>query len=180
MRTSLSSHLRVLAVAGFSLLALSAQGQEVKGSSTTTGAKMSASLVPVTQSMLDGAAKDDKNVLHPNGNYEQTRYYPGSQINAGNVKGLKPVFNFQTAVLESMETAPLVVNGVMFLTTSFNHVYAVDAATGTEFWHYKHKMGPITTFCCGPNNRGVAVVDGTLYMGTLDAKLVPLVARAAR
>ena len=56
-----------------------------------------------------------------------------------------------------METAPIVVNGVMFLTTSFNHVYAIDAVTGEEFWHYKHKMGPITTYCCGPNNRGVAI-----------------------
>ena len=178
MRNSLSSQVRVLAVAGLSFvalsLALSAQAQEVKGSSTTTGAKMSASLVPVTQAMLDGSPKDDKNYLHPNTNYDQTRYYPASQINTGNVKNLKPVFTFQTAVLESMETAPLVVNGVMFLTTSFNHVYAIDAATGTEFWHYKHKMGPITTFCCGPNNRGVAAYDGTLYMGTLDAKLVAL------
>ena len=56
-----------------------------------------------------------------------------------------------------METAPIVVDGVMYLTTSYNHVYALDAATGKEFWHYKHKMGPVTTFCCGPNNRGVAI-----------------------
>ncbi len=49
------------------------------------------------------------------------RYYPGAQINAGNVGKLKPAFVFQTAVLESMETAPIVVDGVMFLTTSFNH-----------------------------------------------------------
>jgi hypothetical protein len=49
---------------------------------------------------------------------------------------------FQTAVLESMETAPIVVDGVMFLTTSFNHVYAIDAVTGEEYWHYKHKLGP--------------------------------------
>jgi alcohol dehydrogenase (cytochrome c) len=66
---------------------------------------------------------------------------------------------------------------VMFLTTSFNHVYAVDAATGQEFWHYKHKMGAVTTYCCGPNNRGVAVSEGTLYMGTLDSKLVALNAK---
>jgi len=173
MRTPLCS----LLSAAVCSLALTAQAQEVKGSSTTTGAKMSAALAPVTQAMLDASAKDDKNHLHPNGNYEQTRYYPASQINTGNVKGLKPVFTFQTAVLESMETAPLVVNGVMFLTTSFNHVYAADAATGTEFWHYKHKMGPITTFCCGPNNRGVAAYEGIVYMGTLDAKLVALDAK---
>ncbi len=65
---------------------------------------------------------------------------------------------FQTEVIESMETAPIVVDGMMYITTSYNHVYAIDAATGKEFWHYKHKMGPVTTYCCGPNNRGVAII----------------------
>src|SRR5260221_9763035 len=156
------------------------QAQEVKGGATTTAAPMSPSLAPVTQAMLDASAGDGVNHLHPNSNYEQTRYYPAAQITAGNVDKLKPVFTFQTAVLEAMETAPLVVNGVMFLTTSFNHVYAVDAVTGREFWHYKHKMGPITTFCCGPNNRGVAAYEGMLYMGTLDAKLVALDAKTGK
>jgi PQQ-dependent dehydrogenase (methanol/ethanol family) len=176
MRTSLGN-LRVLAVVVCTFIVGGTQAQEVKGGSTTAGAKMSSSLVPVTQAMLDAAGKDGKNHLHSNSNYEQTRYYPAAQITSANVGRLKPVFTFQTAVLESMETAPLVVNGVMFLTTSFNHVYAIDAATGTEFWHYKHKMGPITTFCCGPNNRGVAAYEGMVYMGTLDAKLVALDAK---
>ena len=79
-----------------------------------------------------------------------------------------------------METAPIVVDGVMYITTSYNHVYAIDAATGKEFWHYKHKMGPVTTFCCGPNNRGVAVMGDMLYMGTLDAKLVALDAKTGK
>src|SRR5207248_1328394 len=153
---------------------------EVKGGTTTTGAPMSPSLVPVTQGMLDDAAGDGLNHLHPNSNYEQTRYYPATQIGVSNVDKLKTQFTFQTAVLESMETSPLVVNGVMFLTTSFNHVYAIDAVTGREFWHYKHKMGPITTFCCGPNNRGVAAYEGMLYMGTLDAKLVALDAKSGK
>jgi hypothetical protein len=130
--------------------------------------------------MLDAAAGDGLNHLHPNSNYEQTRYYPATQIGVGNVDKLKAVFTFQTAVLESMETSPLVVNGVMFLTTSFNHVYAIDATTGKEFWHYKHKMGAITTFCCGPNNRGVAAYEGMVYMGTLDAKLVALEAKTGK
>ena len=156
------------------------QAQEVKGGTTTAGAPMLPSLVPVTQAMLDGAAGDALNHLHPNSNYEQTRYYPATQIGVGNVDKLKVQFTFQTAVLESMETSPLVVNGVMFLTTSFNHVHAIDAVTGREFWHYKHKMGPITTFCCGPNNRGVAAYEGMLYMGTLDAKLVALDAKTGK
>ncbi len=133
--------------------------------------------INVTQQMLSGAGKQAQNWLHTNGDYGQARYYPGNQINAGNVKGLKPVFVFQTEVVESMETAPIVVDGVMYLTTSYNHVYALDAASGKEFWHYKHKMGPVTTFCCGPNNRGVAIAGGKLFMGTLDSKLVALDAK---
>ena len=112
--------------------------------------------------------------------YSNSRYHAADQINTGNVGKLAPAFIFQTEVRESMETSPIVINGVMFLTTSYNHVYAIDAVTGQEFWHYKHKMGPITTYCCGPNNRGVAVLDDTLYMGTLDAKLVALDAKTGK
>ena len=134
----------------------------------------------VSQSMLDGAAKDGNNWLLPNGSYEQTRYHPATQINTGNAAKLRPAFVVQTAMLESMETAPIVVNGVMFITTSYNHVYAVSATTGEQFWHYKHKIGPVSTYCCGPNNKGVAISDGKLYMGTLDAKIVALDAKSGK
>ncbi len=134
----------------------------------------------VSQSMLDNAGKDSKNWLLPNGSYEQTRFYPANQINTGNVSKLRPAFVVQTAVLESMETAPLVVNGVMFITTSYNHVYAVNATTGEQYWHYKHKIGPVSTYCCGPNNKGVAISEGKLFMGTLDAKIVALDAKSGK
>ena len=136
--------------------------------------------VNVSQDMLTKAGGQSTNWLHTNGSYDQARFYPGSQINAQTVKNLRPVFVVQTEVVESMETAPIVVDGVMYLTTSYNHVYAVDAVTGKEFWHYKHKMGPVTTFCCGPNNRGVAISGGKLFMGTLDAKLVALDAKTGK
>jgi len=150
---------------------------EIEGGSTTMSAPMSSKLTPVGQSMLDAAEGDKNGWLHSNMAYTNSRYHAADQINTSNVSKLAPAFIFQTEVRESMETSPIVINGVMFLTTSYNHVYAVDAVTGQEFWHYKHKMGPITTYCCGPNNRGVAVLDDTLYMGTLDAKLVALDAR---
>ena len=169
----------VAAAAGL-VISFCAGAQETGAGATTTAMQMSKSLAPVTQAMLDNAAGDPKNWIHSNGSYAQTRYYPGSQINTGNVGRLRPAFVFQTAVLESMETAPIVVDGVMFLTTSFNHVYAINAATGEEYWHYKHKMGPITTYCCGPNNRGVAIEGGRLFMGTLDAKLVALDAKTGK
>jgi alcohol dehydrogenase (cytochrome c) len=132
------------------------------------------SKIYVTQDQLSNAHKQADYWLHTNGNYAQTRFYPGKQINIANVKNLRPEFSFQTEVRESMQTAPIVVSGIMYMTTSFNHVYALDAVTGKEYWHYKHKMGPITTFCCGPNNRGVAIEGGKLFMGTLDSKLIAL------
>ena len=128
----------------------------------------------VSQDMLNRAGSDGNNFLHTNGNYDQTRYYPNKQINTSNVGKLRPAWIFQTEIVESLETSPIVVNGVMYVTTSFNHVYALDAATGRQIWHYKHKMGPVTTYCCGPNNRGVAISGDRVFMGTLDAKLVSL------
>ncbi len=128
----------------------------------------------VSQDMLSRAASDGNNFLHTNGNYDQTRFYPNKQINTSNVRKLRPAWIFQTEVVETMETTPIVVNGVMYVTTAFNHVYALDAATGQQIWHYKHKMGPVTTYCCGPNNRGVAISGDRVFMGTLDAKLVAL------
>jgi len=150
-------------------------GAETETSATTTTKEAPAPAV--TQDQLNGAAQDDKNFLHTNGNYDQTRYYPGKQIDTSNVGKLHPAWIFQTEVKESLETTPIVVDGVMYVTTSFNHVYAINAKTGEEYWHYKHKMGPVTTYCCGPNNRGVAIYKDKVYMATLDSKLVALDAK---
>ena len=156
-----------------------ALAQEVQGAGAVTGSPVPRN-VSVSQARLDGAARDANNFLHSNGSYAQTRYHAASQINKSNVGKLKPAFVFQTEVVESMETAPIVVDGIMYLTTSYNHIYAVDAKTGKEFWHYKHKQGPVTTYCCGPNNRGVAIMNDRVYMGTLDAKLLALDAKTGK
>ena len=137
-------------------------------------------MLMVSQDMLSRAGTDGNNFLHTNGNYEQTRFYPNKQINTKNVKNLVPAWIFQTEVVDSLETTPIVVNGVMYVTTSYNHVYALDAETGEQIWHYRQKLGPITVYCCGPNNRGVAVSGDKVFMGTLDAKLVALDAKTGR
>jgi len=152
------------------------QGQKGKGSGPSTISKS----IDVTQKQLTSAGAQTDNWLHTNGDYAQTRFYSGKQINASNVKKLRPEYMFQTEVRESMETAPIVVDGIMYMTTAFNHVYALDAVTGKEFWHYKHNMGAFTTFCCGPNNRGVAIEGGKVFMATLDAKILALDAKTGK
>ena len=155
-------------------LSTGALGQEVKVASKW------GDMQSVTQDLLNRAASDGNNFLHTNGDYFQNRYYPNRQINTTNVSKLRPAWIFQTEVKESLETSPIVINGVMYVTTSFNHVYALDARTGEEIWHFKHKMGPITVFCCGPNNRGVAVYGDMVYMATLDSKLLALDAKTGK
>jgi alcohol dehydrogenase (cytochrome c) len=155
--------------------AASAQ-QEVKNASGTTAA--TAAITPVSQQQLNNAAKDGSDFLATNGNYEQTRFYPNAQINRKNVGRLHPAWIFTTEVKESLETSPIIVKGVMYVTTSFSHVYALDAKTGQQIWHFKPKLGPVTTFCCGPNNRGVAVYDDKVYVATLDSKLYALDAKS--
>jgi len=175
---ALNKMLKTLAATGL-VVAGSAYAQE-----PIAGAGIKAIAMPnvgsVSQSMLNAAGKDAKNWLHPNGSYEQTRHAPAAQINTGNVAKLRPAFVFQTGIVESMETAPIVANGVMYVTTSYNHVYAINATTGEQYWHFKHKIGPVSTYCCGPNNKGVAIADGKLFMGTLDAKLVALDAKTGK
>jgi alcohol dehydrogenase (cytochrome c) len=149
--------------------------QEIEKGAASGGT--SAPATSVSQEQLSAAVKDEINFLHTNGNYAQTRYFPGKQIDKSNVAKLHPAWIFQTEVKESLETTPIVVKGVMYVTTSFSHVYAINAKTGEQYWHYKHKMGPITTYCCGPNNRGVAVYEDKVYLATLDAKLVALDAK---
>src|ERR1700688_2745264 len=97
-----------------------AQAQEVKNASTAMAA--TAAITPVSQQQLNNAHKDGTNFLHTNGNYEQTRFYPNAQINRGNVSHLHPAWIFSTEVKESLETSPIIVNGVMYVTTSYRHV----------------------------------------------------------
>jgi len=162
----------ILSIAGASL---AWAGAETEAMATTK--VQDAPAQSVSQDQLNDAAGDTNNFLHTNGNYDQTRYFPGKQIDTSNVGKLHPAWIFQTEVKESQETTPIIVDGVMYVTTSFDHVYALNAKTGEEYWHYKHKMGPVTTYCCGPNNRGVAVYKDKVYLATLDSQLVALDAK---
>jgi PQQ-dependent dehydrogenase (methanol/ethanol family) len=164
-------------IAGALALAVAVATTGTASSQEVKAAVKYGDMTTVTQDLLNRAESDGNNFLLTNGDYWQRRYYPNTQINTANVARLHPAWIFQTEVKESLETSPLVVNGVMYVTTSFSHVYALNARTGEEIWHYKHKLGPVTTFCCGPNNRGVADYGDMVYLATLDSKLVALDAK---
>jgi alcohol dehydrogenase (cytochrome c) len=111
--------------------------------------------------------------------FSNQRFSPLTQINTGNVGQLAPAWVYHTGIVSGFETSPVVVGGVMYISTPLNHVVALDAATGAKKWEYTHDYRT-TTDCCGPINRGVTVYGGRVYMGTVDARLVALDAATGR
>ena len=131
----------------------------------------------LTQDRLTAAATSRTEFLMTHGNYAQTRFHLADRINRKTAKDLKLSWSFEMDVTESIQTAPIVYDGVMYVTSSFNHLFALDAKTGRELWRYEHVMAPAVSLCCGPNNRGVEALDGLVYMGTLGSRVVALNAR---
>ena len=106
--------------------------------------------------------------------YSSQRFSPATQINTQNVKNLAQVWAYKSGVSASFQTTPIVQNGVMYLSLPFNHVVALDAKTGKELWRYNHDRRKDWKLCCGPANRGVAVANGKVFIGTVDARLIAL------
>ncbi|HET6579709.1 MAG TPA: PQQ-binding-like beta-propeller repeat protein, partial [Gemmatimonadales bacterium] len=107
------------------------------------------------------------------------RYSPLTQVTAENVGGLRLAWRYKTGLPHAFEASPLVLDGVMYVSTPLNHVIALDPATGRKRWEHAETLST-TVHCCGPVNRGVAVYGGRVYMGTLDGRLVALDARTGR
>ena len=107
------------------------------------------------------------------------RYSALAQVDVTNVAGLAPAWIFQTGVVGTFPTNPLVVDGTMYITTPMNQVIALDAATGQQRWRYVHRM-TTAQLCCGTHNRGVAYDHGRLFMITADARLVALDAETGK
>lgn len=129
--------------------------------------------VNVTYEQLLGADQDPNNWILYGRTYGNQRSSPLDQITTRNVTSLVPVANIQTGVAASFEVSPIVVNGIMFISTPYDHVMAYDATNGKQLWSYTAKLG-YTQLCCGPESRGVAVADGKVFLATLDAHLIAL------
>ena len=76
-----------------------------------------------------------------------------------------------------VETTPLVVDGIMYLTEPPSNVVALDAATGRQYWRYRRELPNRINVCCGQVNRGVAILGDRVFVGTVDAHLVALDAK---
>ena len=131
----------------------------------------------VTSDRILRAAEEPQNWLTYSGGYSSQRYSLLKQIDTSNVKNLELKWMFQNQVFGPWETSPLVVDGIMYLTQRPNDVIALDAKTGRVFWQYRYTNSGRQQVCCGAQNRGVAILGDTLFMGTLDAHLVAIDAK---
>ncbi len=106
--------------------------------------------------------------------YSGQRYSPLDQINASNVGKLRVAWMSQANEMETVQTSPIVADGVMFITKPPNIVEALDAKTGRSLWTYRRDIGKDFRGCCGKVNRGVAILGDTVFYGSVDAHLVAL------
>lgn len=137
-------------------------------------AAMEKALNPVTQErLLEGTAQGTDWLMY-GGNYDNSRFSPLADIDRHNVKKLSVAWVFQTGIPYQFQASPIVADGILYVTAAYNHLYALDAATGELLWKYDHELPRDLRICCGPGNRGVAIVYDKVFMGTLDARLVAL------
>ena len=108
--------------------------------------------------------------------WSEQRYSPLDQINAASIAGLELAWYVDLDTNRGQEATPIVVDGVLYSTSAWSKVQAVDAKTGRLLWQYDPEVPGIwdVRACCGVQNRGAAVWKGTVYSATLDGRLLAL------
>ena len=108
--------------------------------------------------------------------YEEHRFSPLTSINRGNAASLGLAWYRDLGTNRALEATPIVVDGVMYFTTTWSRVYAVNAATGEDLWSYDPQVPKEwgRWACCDVVNRGVAVYQGKIYVASLDGRLIAL------
>ncbi|MBZ5605764.1 MAG: PQQ-binding-like beta-propeller repeat protein, partial [Acidobacteriia bacterium] len=132
------------------------------------------SFAQVTHERLTDSSKEPQNWLTYSGNFQGHRFSALKQIDTSNVARLRPAWVFQMDLNFRLETSPLIVDGVMYITEPPSNVSALDARTGRPFWRYKRPQVNDVVHCCGHVNRGLAILGDTLFLGTIDAHMVAL------
>jgi alcohol dehydrogenase (cytochrome c)/quinohemoprotein ethanol dehydrogenase len=114
--------------------------------------------------------------------YSEQRFSPLTQITDRNVKDLNLTWFYNLDTDRGQEATPIVVDGVMYLTSAWSKVFALNAATGALLWQYDPRVPREwgVNACCDAVNRGVAVWKGRVYVGTLDGRLIALDARSGK
>jgi PQQ-dependent dehydrogenase (methanol/ethanol family) len=162
----------LLAVLGFVLLA-ACGGQQAPPSHQAAN---------VDGERIEAAASDAANWVTHGRTYAEDRFSPLKRINDRNVGQLGLAWFVDFGSRLGIEATPLVVDGVMYTTGVWNVLYALDAKTGKELWRFDPQPNRawLRYMCCGPANRGPAVWNGKVFIGTMDGRLIAVDAATGR
>ena len=111
---------------------------------------------------------------------DEQRFSPLTQINEQNIGQLGLVWSKELGSTHGLEATPLVSHGVIYTTGQWSVAYALDARNGQILWTFDPKVSRanVRTICCDIVNRGLALYQGKLYLGTLDGRLIALDAKS--
>jgi alcohol dehydrogenase (cytochrome c) len=164
-------------VIGASMLVVLAHAQEPPQTGDAPVPAVLRNYLPVTADRL--TKPEDGNWLMIRRTYDGWGYSPLEQITPANVTRLKPVWVISTGEARVHESAPIVNNGVMFVTTPNNQVIAIDATSGNQLWRYRRPRAP-GALVPHDTSRGVALYGDTVYFAAGEAVVVALDARTGR
>ncbi|MBL8267140.1 PQQ-dependent dehydrogenase, methanol/ethanol family [Steroidobacter sp.] len=130
----------------------------------------------VDQARVIAADAEPQNWFTTGRTFGEQRFSPLEQINIDNVQQLGFAWQYDLQTERGLEATPVVVDGVLFTSSNWSKVYALDARTGRELWLFDPKVDGqwARNACCDVVNRGVAVWQGKVYVGTLDGRLIAL------
>ena len=150
---------------------------------------MSISLVAISSPATNSVTVNQQALINPGKEwlnygrtYKEQRYSPLAEINKNNVNELDLAWSFKFDTARGMEATPIMHNGVLYVSTGWSHVHAINARTGAELWHYDAKVpkAHLAKTCCGPVNRGVAIWQKDemsplqVFFGSLDGRLIAI------
>jgi len=136
----------------------------------------------VTDTRIIHADEQPENWLTYGRTYSEQRFSTLKQIDEANARHLGLAWYLDLDTNRGQEATPLVVNGVMYFTTAWSKVFAVNAATGYVLWSYDPKVPKswAVNACCDAVNRGAAIWHDKVYVGTLDGRLIALNATSGK
>ena len=142
--------------------------------------KLEKKIANITQERIINADNEPNVWLSYGRNYEEQRFSPLTQINKNTINKLELAWSFDMDSTRALESTPIVDDGIMFLTSEWSIIYAIDAKTGNEVWYYDPEVPKDwgRKACCDVVNRGAAVWKGYVYSATLDGRLLKLDARS--
>jgi quinohemoprotein ethanol dehydrogenase len=179
---SCAKNISAITIAAF-VLALSACGQKTGdssgGSREKAAAGTSVTRTNVTAAAIINADNTPGEWLSHGRTYSEQRFSPLSRVSRDNVAELGLAWAFDFGVSRGIEATPIVADGVMYVTSSWNIVNALNAKTGDVIWRYDPQVDKsrAAVMCCDIVNRGVAIFGDKVYTGTIDGRLVAIDAK---